>query len=80
MTEVHESFAKVVDGFNDCQRTLQYLKDYEENLGCEMSMKFIIVVLIRQQAALVDAIQQWANCGFPIQKTDTGIFELVKED
>lgn len=80
MTEVHESFEKVVDGFSDCQRTLQYLKDLEEDFEGELSMKFIIVVLIRQQAALVDAIQQWANCGFPIQKTDTGIFELVKED
>lgn len=80
MTEVHESFAKVVDCFTDCQRTLQYLKDLEEDLGGEMSMKFIIVVLLSQQAALVDALQQWADCGFPVKETDTGIFELVKED
>lgn len=80
MTELHESFKEVMEANDDFLRKLQDFKECRGDCGNEMLMGIIIMHLFFCHMRLCDAMQQWADCGFPVKETDTGIFELVKEE
>lgn len=80
MTEVNESFAEVLNAADKCQKIIQDIKNCEKDSLSELAGKMIVLDLFFSYQRFSDALQQWADCGFPVKETDTGIFELVKED
>ena len=80
MTELHESFAEVLNAADKVQKIIQDIKNCEKDCLSELTGKMIVLDLFFSYQKLSDALQQWADCAFPVKETDTGIFELVKED
>ena len=73
MTEMHESFAEVLNAADKCQKIIQDIKNCEKDSLSESAGKVIVLDLFFSYQRFSDALQQWVNCGSPIEKTDKGL-------